>query len=106
MIVHLWGGGTVEIANRKVETFYDLDQTMSGCVYRHYKGGLYRVLHVGLLEKDQRVMVVYRSLFLRDVSLWTRPHADFISHVDGVRRFRLERKASWWWRFTTWLRGR
>ena len=55
--------------------------------YRHYKGGLYQLLHVATLESDLTPMVVYRAA---DGTVWIRPRAVFFEWitVDGARRQR------------------
>ncbi|GAB3409655.1 DUF1653 domain-containing protein [Massilia agilis] len=56
--------------------------------YRHYKGGLYEVLHEALLESDHTPMIVYRAA---NGTVWIRPKHVFFElvEVDGrqVPRF-------------------
>lgn len=56
--------------------------------HRHYKGGLYEVLHEATLESDLSAMIVYRAA---DGSIWIRPRAVFFEmlDIDGkqVQRF-------------------
>jgi hypothetical protein len=59
-------------------------------VYRHYKGGLYTVLAVGIDEATGKPMVCYRSN--RHATVWSRTLEDFQAHVmvgdDRQPRFR------------------
>ena len=59
-----------------------VDKALSGdgsayadVVYRHRKGGLYRVIARGLLERDLTPVVVYRAL--SDGTYWVRPAEEF-----------------------------
>ncbi|MBQ1631408.1 MAG: DUF1653 domain-containing protein [Clostridia bacterium] len=52
-----------------------------GHVYRHFKGGLYRVEDVAKHSETLEEYVVYRKLY-GDRSLWIRPKAMFLSPVD------------------------
>lgn len=47
--------------------------------YRHYKGGLYEVLHEATLESDLSAMIVYRAA---DGSVWIRPRTVFFELID------------------------
>jgi hypothetical protein len=61
----------------------------SGQLYRHYKGGLYRVDDLATLEADLCPAVLYRSLYPREKARrWIRPLSDFQAEVaPGVPRF-------------------
>ena len=52
-----------------------------GHVYRHFKGGLYRVEDVAKHSETLEEYVVYRKLY-DDESLWIRPKEMFLSPVD------------------------
>ncbi len=52
-----------------------------GHVYRHFKGGLYRVEGVAKHSETLEEYVVYRKLY-DDHSLWIRPKEMFLSPVD------------------------
>lgn len=59
--------------------------------YRHYKGGLYRVLTVARHSETLEPMVVYQALY-DDGDCWVRPAAmwdETVTGTDGqpVRRF-------------------
>lgn len=59
-------------------------------VYRHYKGALYRVLHVAQHSDSQEKLVVYEALYEQG-QIWARPLDAFSESVfiDGraMRRF-------------------
>lgn len=52
--------------------------------YKHYKGGIYRVLAHASREEDLEQMVVYQGL---DGKNWVRTLKNFEELVDGVPRF-------------------
>lgn len=56
-------------------------ELLIGRVYRHFKGGLYRVEDVAKHSETLEEYVVYRKLY-GDRSLWIRPKAMFLSPVD------------------------
>lgn len=66
-----------------------------GGVYRHFKGGLYRVEDVARHSETGEEYVVYRKLY-GDRSLWIRPKEMFLSPVDkekypdAIQEFRFE----------------
>ena len=59
-------------------------------IYRHYKGALYRVLHIAFHSESQEKLVVYEALHSPG-KVWARPLDMFSESVfaDGriVRRF-------------------
>ena len=63
-----------------------------GKVYRHYKGGLYRVVDIVLCEKTLEPMVVYQDIINMNLT-WVRNFDDFRINVsdngDTVPRFSL-----------------
>jgi len=61
-------------------------------VYRHYKGGLYRVLGLVRHSETREVMVLYRALYGTH-GLWVRPRAMFLEAVlhDTVTTARFSR---------------
>lgn len=79
-----------------------------GQIYRHFKGGFYRILQVAQHESKQVKLVIYQNLFSEtDTTVWAREIGEFSSSVDavkypqyaGVKRFQLlldpaDRKAS------------
>ena len=66
-----------------------------GQVYRHFKGGLYRVEGAAKHSETLEEYVVYRKLY-GDGSLWIRPKELFLSPVDrekypdAMQKFRFE----------------
>lgn len=49
-------------------------------LYRHYKGGSYRVLGTARHSESRELLVVYRCLYDND-SLWVRPLTMFMEMV-------------------------
>lgn len=49
-------------------------------IYRHFKGGLYKVLTVALHSETQEPMVVYVSL--QDGQSWVRPYSHWNEYVE------------------------
>lgn len=60
-----------------------------GTRYRHYKGGLYRVEALCVIEATLEIGVLYRSLDIHArQDLWMRPVSDFFAKMDaGGERF-------------------
>ena len=55
-------------------------------VYKHYKGGYYRIISKkALLEKDFSKMVVYEDIFAKKI--WIRPYDEFFETIDEKPRF-------------------
>lgn len=61
-------------------------------LYRHFKGGKYRVLGVAAHSESGEELVVYRSVD-DDAGMWVRPRSMFVSNVsiDGEAVPRFER---------------
>ncbi len=52
-------------------------------LYRHYKGGEYRVIGVAKHSETLEDLVIYEALYNNDVSkLWARPLAMFMDEVE------------------------
>lgn len=51
------------------------------CVYKHFKGNLYRVLAVALNTETEEQMVVYQDVVNTD-KVFARPLDNFLSKVD------------------------
>ena len=56
-------------------------------VYRHYKGGLYRVLFLSTHSETKEVLVNYQSLHFG--SYYSRPLSSWNEEVDQKPRFEL-----------------
>lgn len=54
-------------------------------LYRHYKGGLYTVLHLARHSETEEWLVVYRSETHQ--TLWVRPLSMWLESVGGQQRF-------------------
>ena len=52
-----------------------------GGVYKHFKGNLYRVRHVGTHTETGERMVVYQKWPHGD-NIWISPYESFVSEVD------------------------
>ena len=73
-----------------------IEHPQVGGVYRHYKGGLYRVLstHV-MFEPLQRPLVLYRSVEVDEPTTWARTLKAFCATVekpDGTKVPRFTRE--------------
>lgn len=64
--------------------------TQSGATYRHYKGSLYRVLHIAHHTETHEALVIYQDTAAPD-KIWARPQTMFEEDVivDGqtIKRF-------------------
>ena len=61
-----------------------------GGVYRHFKGGKYRVLALAKHSETLEELVIYQSC-TDDTAVWARPKAMFLDSLpDGTERFTLE----------------
>lgn len=50
-------------------------------LFQHFRGGFYRFITTGEMEKDQEIMVVYQSEM--DGRVWIRPYKEFFQLVKG-----------------------
>lgn len=77
-------------------------QTIKKGTYRHYKGGLYEVTSVAMLEATKEPVVVYTSQYdapsYPQGTTWVRPLASFVEQVSvankKVARFSLVKEAT------------
>ena len=65
-----------------------------GSLYRHYKGGIYRLMVDATHSETQEEMIVYKHVWPHEPRFWVRPADMFFDYVtlpDGqtVRRFQL-----------------
>lgn len=57
---------------------------MLGKTYRHFKGGMYKVVDIAVHSENANVLVIYQSV--KDPSLvWARPLDMFLSDVDKYK---------------------
>ena len=63
---------------------------MTGEYYRHFKGNVYRVLHIAMHSETLEEMVVYQAMY-GEGGVWVRPKTMFdeVIEMDGktFRRF-------------------
>ena len=61
-----------------------------GGMYRHYKGGKYKVLHEAVHSENMEHLVIYQNL--ADETIWARPKHEFLENimVEGkeIERFK------------------
>lgn len=58
-------------------------------IYRHYKGGLYKVINIAIDEKTEGPVVVYKTTEPKDGIIWTRSLGDWLQYVNDKPRFTL-----------------
>lgn len=59
-----------------------------GAIYRHFRGGLYTILHNGRSSKNVSLQVIYECVDTKEV--WVRPLIEFLDILeDGRQRFTL-----------------
>ncbi len=65
-----------------------------GEIYKHYKGGVYRLIKRGVRHSETlEVGVLYEHLWPHDHGLWFRPESLFFGTLEsGEPRFRLIKK--------------
>lgn len=56
-----------------------------GSLYRHYKGGIYRLLHFAKIEATMQPVVVYQCDDESDGRIWVRPLSEWLDsvHTEG-----------------------
>lgn len=62
-------------------------------IYRHYKGGIYRVVGIGTHTESKEKMVIYKTEGGDELDVWLRPLAMFIEdvEVDGKKQPRFKK---------------
>ena len=58
----------------------DYISSMRGRCYRHFKGGIYKVLAIGVHSETAELLVIYSGEY--DTKIWVRPLEMFLSEVD------------------------
>lgn len=73
-----------------VRLFERVDGVVIGGIYKHFKGGIYRVLNVAMDSGNPKVkVVVYESL--EDRKIWVRKIEEFLDeNLDKDIRYRFE----------------
>ena len=73
-----------------MESNPDVHFVMTGKYYRHFKGNLYRVLHMAKHSETLGEMVVYQAMY-GERGIWVKPKAMFEEEIerDGktIKRF-------------------
>lgn len=62
---------------------------MTGKYYRHFKGGIYKLLYIAKISETLESMVVYKAMY-GDRQIWVRPATMFfgLKEVDGKMIYR------------------
>jgi hypothetical protein len=68
------------------------NEIVTGGLYRHYKGKMYRALDIVRHSETLEELVLYETLYENELGkLWVRPKAMFLSNIEiegrSVRRF-------------------
>jgi hypothetical protein len=51
--------------------------------YKHFKGGMYKVIAVGKIEASHEDVVIYETLYNNPVGkVWVRPLTSFLEEVE------------------------
>ena len=58
-----------------------MKDSMVGCRYRHFKGGICLVTDIAVHSETEEPMVIYKSFNNLDL-VWCRPLSMFLSEVD------------------------
>ena len=89
----MMGPTTRDSSNRLLTllaTILALQTCMTGQYYRHFKGNIYKVLHIAKHSETLEDMVVYQAMY-GERSIWVRPKEMFDESIerDGkvIRRF-------------------
>lgn len=59
-------------------------EVIIGQVYRHFKGNLYKVLHIAINSETEEKMVVYQAMYDEEL-IYVRPYDMFVSKVDKFK---------------------
>jgi hypothetical protein len=77
-----------------------MEELIIGGTYQHYKGPLYKLLHIGRLEENLEDVVIYQALYdsqeFGNNSIWVRKKKVFLEEIDfngkKVPRFKYIKK--------------
>lgn len=50
--------------------------------FRHYKGGMYTIVAIGLIEATMERVVIYRAA--KDNAVWVRPYEEFMGMTGSA----------------------
>ena len=68
-----------------------MKDSMVGCKYRHFKGGMYEVTDIAVHSETEGPMVIYYSCY-HPAYVWVRPLSMFLSEVDREKYPDVEQK--------------
>jgi hypothetical protein len=54
----------------------------TGQLWRHFKGNLYEVLAVAMMEEDHERIVVYQRHDIPDSTVWARPLREWQENIE------------------------
>ncbi len=72
------------LKNDDVVDIITMLEDQEGCIYRHFKGNLYRVLYIGKHTETLEDYVIYQQL-ADEQNIWIRPVEMFVSKVDKAK---------------------
>lgn len=55
-----------------------------GQLYRHFKGNLYKALHIAINTETEEKMVIYQAMYDEEL-IFARPYDSFVSRVDRYK---------------------
>jgi hypothetical protein len=63
-----------------------MEKLVIGGTYQHYKGSLYKLLHLGKLEKNLEEVVIYQALYdskeFGNNAIWVKEKSNFLEEVE------------------------
>jgi len=69
-----------------------MNEFQPGSMYRHYKGNLYKALHIAMHTETEEPLAIYQALY-GEAKIWARPLSMFLDEVtlpDGSTAPRFE----------------
>ncbi len=67
-----------------VRDIITMQEDKDRCLYKHFKGNVYRVLYIGKHSETLDTYVIYQSLD-NEKDIWIRPIDMFLSKVDKAK---------------------